>query len=477
MSYCSNYEGYANGVTGGGGSPTTTYDVSNLNDSGAGSFRDACENATAGSRRIEFSVSGDIVVGAASGDIRITADDVTIAAETAPNKGVQIIAHANLTNAPISIRGDNIEVRYLKVRPAVSDPSVRDNIDAVALNNSADGVMFHHCEFMMGSDENANPWDSSTNITFQWCIFALALNEAVPDHAFGLLIGSSSTNVSLHHCLFAHLAGRAPRLASAGPLDIRNCIIYNLINHPMGSGSASAQWNLISNILIDGVDSTRDYMIHSSVPDGGDIYINDNVQPGPDTIRPDSQPKFNILGSPIVGPPAVHTIPSEYVVGYILPYVGAILPVRDDLTTEVVNDVLAGTGEVIDNVSEVGLPTLTTVPKQYKITTLQTVTGSSPTLTKARVEFYSTSSLVHTEDFIIGRDTERAWNGGPTVDINKYQAIRDSIMKFAIRNDSTKLIAPATTSFSTVPAGASDPDGWLADTQLSDSINVLQGLF
>ncbi len=461
MSYNSAFQGYANGVTGGGASPTILT-VTNLNNSGSGSLRVALE--ASGARRVEFSVSGNITIGPAR--INITNNDITVDFSTAPDKGIQLIAHADLTQAPIRILADNVEILYMRSRPGTSTSTP----DCIQLNGS-DGVMFHHCELMFGTDENVDLFITSTNTTFQWCIIAWGLN--IPSTSLGFLMAQSTTNISIHHCLFANNHGRNPRWNCPGPIDNRNCIIYNPVDHPMTSGSALAEANYVGGVYIQGPDSTRDYFLTTDAPDGGDIYHNDNIG-ATDFIRPDALADFNVLGSPVSGPPAVDTIPSEYVVEYILPYIGAILPLRDSLTQQIIDNVIDDTGAIIGAPSDVGgYPVLTATTNEYRIISISNVTGASITLTKYRVEFYSSNSLVHTEDFIIHLDTQRLWgNGGPTVTINKSYAIREIMIAFEIAHRADLLVLPATTNLSAIMTDAVDPDGWLADTGLIADTNV-----
>jgi len=206
MSYIPDLEGYnVASITGGGVSPTN-YLVTNLNDSGAGSLREALE--ASGARYVSFEgLSGDITL---NSYINLNNDNITVDFRTAADKGIQLKAGGTITQAPIRITASNVIIRGLKSRPGID---TNDNVDAIQCNG-ADGVIFDHCDFMFSSDENANPWDASTNIIFQWCIFAYPLNYNT--HGFNLLVGNNSTNISLYRCLLAHSQGRNPRLIVTG---------------------------------------------------------------------------------------------------------------------------------------------------------------------------------------------------------------------------------------------------------------------
>jgi pectate lyase len=68
-----------------GGNSGTTYTVTNLDDSGTGSFRDA---VSASNRNIVFSVSGYIELASAVS----LSSDITINGQTAPSPGIGIMA-------------------------------------------------------------------------------------------------------------------------------------------------------------------------------------------------------------------------------------------------------------------------------------------------------------------------------------------------------------------------------------------------
>src|SRR5687768_15318160 len=93
-------EGFGKYTTGGRGGRVII--VSNLNDKGAGSFREAVE--ASGKRIIVFSVSGTIHL-----ESRLSIKgDVTIAGQTAPGDGICLADHA------VSLGGNNIILRYLR---------------------------------------------------------------------------------------------------------------------------------------------------------------------------------------------------------------------------------------------------------------------------------------------------------------------------------------------------------------------------
>src|SRR5580693_3374152 len=95
-------EGFGAYATGGRGG--AVYEVTNLEDSGPGSLRDAVAGAN---RTVVFRVSGTIALNA---PLVVREPNITIAGQTAPGDGIC------LRNYTFSIRSHDVVVRYLRSR-------------------------------------------------------------------------------------------------------------------------------------------------------------------------------------------------------------------------------------------------------------------------------------------------------------------------------------------------------------------------
>src|SRR5205085_3296143 len=102
-------EGYGAVATGGRGG--TIYHVTNLNDSGAGSFRDA---VSASNRIIVFDVGGVINLSSAVS----AKSNLTIAGQTAPGGGITINGYEGVSFDTQT----NVIVRHLRFRPGDGSP-------------------------------------------------------------------------------------------------------------------------------------------------------------------------------------------------------------------------------------------------------------------------------------------------------------------------------------------------------------------
>src|ERR1043166_181213 len=125
-----------------GGRSGTVYHVTNLANSGSGSFRDAVSVAN---RTVVFDISGIINVPSNS-PLSISRSNITVAGQTAPGDGITM--KGGLTQVS-STR--NVIVRYLHCRPGdVNCPNFQDDSFDV---NSSRTVMVDHISGSWDNDE------------------------------------------------------------------------------------------------------------------------------------------------------------------------------------------------------------------------------------------------------------------------------------------------------------------------------------
>jgi pectate lyase len=190
-------EGFGAKATGGRGG--AVYEVTNLNDSGPGSLRDAVSK---GNRTVVFRVSGTIAL---KKRLVVTQPNLTIAGQTAPGDGIC------LRNFPFAVASRNVIVRYLRSR--LGDLS-RQEDDAMGVLHGASNVIFDHCSASWSIDEALSLSGNETDVTIQWCLIAEPLNNSLHSkgpHGYGSLARSNG-RVTLHHNLWAHCDARNPRL-------------------------------------------------------------------------------------------------------------------------------------------------------------------------------------------------------------------------------------------------------------------------
>lgn len=204
-------EGYGKYTVGGRGGDV--YEVTNLNDSGKGSLREAIE--AKGPRTVVFRISGTIELKKA---LTIRNPYLTIAGQTAPGDGICI------KDYPLNISADEIIIRHIRVR--LGDRSGRDT-DAISCRHQKN-IILDHVSASWSVDETMSVY-MCENVTIQWCMISESLfasNHEKGWHGFGGIWGNNYA--TYHHNLIACHSSRNPRFASgAGYNDYRNNVIYN----------------------------------------------------------------------------------------------------------------------------------------------------------------------------------------------------------------------------------------------------------
>lgn len=240
-------EGYGRFAIGGRGGKV--YEVTNLNDSGPGSLREAVE--ASGPRTVVFRVGGLIEL---KSKLVIHNPYITVAGQTAPGDGICV---KNYTFGCIGTH--DVVMRHVRIRVGDETGTTNDGCGA----RGSDHMMFDHCSISWSIDEGFSSREAK-NITVQRCLIAEALNIADhkkyqpgKGHSFA---GSISGGVgSFHHNLLAHCTGRNWSLAGgldrsgtrlAGQLDIRNNVVYNWRDRTTDGGVR--ELNFVNNFYLPG---------------------------------------------------------------------------------------------------------------------------------------------------------------------------------------------------------------------------------
>ena len=256
-------EGHGRYVTGGRGGQVIH--VTNLNDSGSGSLR----NAVSGSSKkiIVFDVAGVIAL---KNNLNIGAN-TTILGQTAPAPGITLRYYT------VNPNGNNIIIRYLRFRRG-QEKDVNDGADASTARHFT-GIIIDHCSLSWSIDEVASFYDNN-NFTMQWCTIGESLNNAGHGkgaHGYGGIWGGKLA--SFHHNLICHVNNRSPRFngaryewkgytsnklyneykwenaVQAENVDFRNCVVYNCGNGCYG-GPGGGKINMVNNYFKTGPTAT-----------------------------------------------------------------------------------------------------------------------------------------------------------------------------------------------------------------------------
>ncbi|MCB0335654.1 MAG: hypothetical protein KDD62_05090 [Bdellovibrionales bacterium] len=342
---------------------TNIYFVTNLNDSGSGSLRE-CAEATQ-PRVCIFEKSGVIELQSA---IDIRYPYITIAGQTAPSPGVTIIG------AGLRIGSHDVLVQHLAIRvgdnPNGPDPGSRDGIAVARLSSSAAAynVVIDHVSITWAIDENLSTWyDNTHDVTFSHLLVAEGLNDSIHPkgpHSKGVMIGDYTQRLSMHHSLIAHNWERNPYFKPGVTAEFVNNVVYGwggagsyaMLNVSDSSGiGAPVYLNYIGNYYKPAPYSpTRATLYGKPIDSGTRIFVSHNIGPK----RPsDSGSEWLVAGfdenphraaSPIVDETGIAPLVPTDTMPYVLSNAGTRPAERDSIDSRIINQVLNGTGTIID---------------------------------------------------------------------------------------------------------------------------------
>lgn len=337
-------EGFGKYAT--GGRSGVVYHVTNLNDSGTGSFRTAVSQSN---RIVVFDVAGVIRINSTI----VVKSNIYIAGQTAPGEGITIYGDR------VSFSGANNTIcRYIRFRMGVVGSSGKD---AVGIANGKN-MIFDHVSVSWGRDETFSiNWDGKgtepTNITIQKSI----ISQGLLLHSAGGLIQTGG-GVTMYRNLYVDNSTRNTKVK--GVSQYVNNVVYNWKSaaYIMGGDSDGSSYvNVNGNYFIKGPDDGG-----SPISRGNSnfhIYADDNWY---DANLDATLNGYEIPFSEYEGGPTFHDDPFDYpslptieatsLVEDLLPTVGASLPYRDLADYYVVNEVktFGIDGELIS--SESSLP-------------------------------------------------------------------------------------------------------------------------
>ncbi len=345
--------------------------VTNLNDSGPGSFREAV--TAQGPRIVRFKVGGIINL---SSPVVVKHGRLTIdGASAAPYGGITLHGYG-LNLSGLECR--DVIVQHLRIRRAQKEG------DGIGVGNGAHRIVIDHCSVSWADDENIGI-NKGHYVTVQWCIIAEGLVEGQHHkgaHSCGALVAHGANHVTFHHNFWSGNVSRNALLFGVGgygsggamegcypgeemavfmPLalfDFRNNLVYNFVSgtelmegeyvnvvanyyrHGPSSDPDSAEVNLWSQICYPGSERPRVYCRGNLGPHRPRNDMDDWA-----LVRVDgkfgSNPDYR-SDKPFVVPP-VRTHPARRVPNLVLREAGA--HPRDEVDRRLVEEFNRGEGK------------------------------------------------------------------------------------------------------------------------------------
>ena len=341
--------------------------VTNLNDSGEGSFRWACEQG--GARIVVFNVSGIIKL---ETPIVVRAPYITIAGQTAPGDGVCIAGQS------FQIDTHDVIIRHMRFRRGETMSWHREDSFG---GNPVGNIMIDHCSCTWGLDENISfyrhMYDPSeglyqarsekyptVNVTIQNTISAKALDTY--NHSFGSTLGGE--NATFMRNLWASNVGRNPSVGWNGVFNFVNNVLFNWHMRTVDGGDYSAMFNMINNYYKPGPATPKNSPVSHRIlkPESGRskhpykvygrVYAHGNIMEGNAEVTADNwnggiqiEDKHNtgdyteqMRSNKPFAMPYVKIMSATEAYEYVLNNVGATIPCRDRVDEILVNEVRTG---------------------------------------------------------------------------------------------------------------------------------------
>jgi hypothetical protein len=343
-----------------GGRGGRVIEVTNLNDSGPGSLREAI--MATGPRMVVFRVGGTIEL---KSDLIIRGEEhayLTIAGQTAPGGGILIKKYGIWV-----MDTHDIVIRYLRIRIGHwGSEGGQHGILIYGYQSAVRDVIFDHCSVSWILDDNSL-WGNVSNVTLQWCLMAEASDKGRDGYAndcgnyggCGLMWGPAAqvNNVTIHHSLLMHNYYRSPALGGIGHQIINN-IIYNpgwTSTHMGVTGSDfPISVDFIGNYYKMGPNTRagiKEISFETNDAKSIQLYLQDNYgwnfnpnDPYSIVASSNYNRRSSALAKGPTSPVTIHT--HEQGKDFVLSKVGATLPKRDAVDERLLNEFNTRTGKL-----------------------------------------------------------------------------------------------------------------------------------
>ena len=336
-------------------SSPTVYHVTNLNDSGTGSFRDAVSQPN---RVIVFDVAGTIKIKSGL----VFSKNLTVLGQTAPGDGVQIYGDR------VSFSGaDNLIVRHMRFRMGKSAASGQKDAAGVA---NGGNMIFDHLSVLWGRDEcfSINSDGKGTaphDITIQNSI----IGQGLQDHSCGGLIQAMG-GVTLFRNLYIENKTRNPKVKHLN--QFVNNVVYNWGNggcYLMGRDSAGDSWaEIVNNYFVkgpwegsgsplsDGNSNFQFYGEGNYYDDNRDGQLNGHLYTDDEYTASGALRRATlaeITNAPKEFPVITELMTAEQALKWMIDSVGPSLPARDEVDQYLIDELTSyGTGGTNGGISD-----------------------------------------------------------------------------------------------------------------------------
>lgn len=334
-------EGFGRFATGGRGGEVVH--VTNLNDAGAGSLRDAISKPN---RIVVFDVGGIIHITSRL----VIQKNSYIAGQTAPGEGITIYGNGVALN---SSSGNSI-IRYIRIRMGENGDYRKDALGI----SDGQNYIFDNVSISWGWDGTVDVNGRNIdNITFQDCIIGQGID--IVGHSTGGLMQSGKWSVI--RSIYIDNETRNPK--GKGTHEVMNCVMYNWGSNGyiMGSTDGLSEVNAVGNHFIYGPSSSSNSHITGTTAAfhvyGKDNWVDANKNGVYDASLLTDYKTATLMSTPYPYNGMKKVMPASEALEYVLANAGASMP-HDAVDKYLINEIRSyGTkGKIIKRESDNGIP-------------------------------------------------------------------------------------------------------------------------
>lgn len=202
-----------------GGRGGVIREVTNLDNSGSGSFREAVTDSSLATAYVVFRVAGEITLDTT---VQMAASNIYVAGQTAPGSGITLLGEG------LRVKGHEVVIRYLSWR------GEGNHFFRTSPSATCNDVIVDHCSIAYGVDDmmnvdfgtgnEANP--DTFNITVQNCLIGPHITSGKA-FSVGSVVPSRLSKVSIHNNYIMGYNVRGPKIGEATDVQVVNNVNYN----------------------------------------------------------------------------------------------------------------------------------------------------------------------------------------------------------------------------------------------------------
>ena len=328
-----NYEGFGSITNGALDAPGgyTTYHVTSLANSGAGTLRDAVSQDY---RYIVFDIGGTIVL---TGSLYIRSSYITIDGASAPSPGITLSLPSG---GDFVIQGPVNDIIITNIR-SDGNGVANDGFGMYGDGGFVENVIIDHCTFANAVDGVQDTRFGIRNVTYSWNLF----KDNMKGGSFS--DGMGRHGISVHHNVYANCVERIPKVKSEDDgtttqFDLVNNVVYDwrwagLQIEPYG---LHLELHVTNNYYkaVNGADESSVFIRGGDSATGHQVNFEGNIFPPGETDDVDT----DILPPPIEGWARVTTYDASTLGDTVVPCVGTHYPTQEE--KELLNEISIAIG-------------------------------------------------------------------------------------------------------------------------------------